>query len=236
METALRGIKAVFFDLDDTLYDQMQPFRDAVHHTLPQLEMEESAAETLFRRVRHYSDRLWDKYKAGELSLEDVRIQRLTLAFDELGLGLDNEQASLLQRDYEHRQQHISLSNGAAELIGALQQKGIDTGIMTNGPYGHQWGKIRALGLDLMIPEDRIFVSDALGIAKPDPEVFHHISRIIGQPPANCLYIGDAWVNDVTASTAAGWRAIWLNRRGGNPEDAIHKPVRIVGDLRELII
>ncbi|QYR21239.1 HAD family hydrolase [Paenibacillus sp. sptzw28] len=234
MKDFLQNIRAVFFDLDDTLYDQLEPFRAAVADTMSPETAAELELGTLFRRVRHYSDRLWDSYKEGKLSLEDVRMQRLILAFGELGIEMSKETAAAIQSRYLQGQQQIMLSSGAEELIAALRQRGLDVGILTNGPVDHQMVKIRALKLDRLVPKDRIFISDAVGIAKPDPRVFEHISRVTGHLPEHCLYIGDAWENDVITSLEAGWRAIWLSRRGFRP-DTGHQPAMIISDLRELL-
>ncbi|WP_274648906.1 HAD family hydrolase [Paenibacillus humicola] len=226
-------IEAVFFDLDDTLYDQLDSFRGAVEDTLPAdlwagLEMDE-----LFRRVRYYGDRLLDRYAAGKLTFKELRVQRMILAFADLGIALDERQAETLQTRYRNGQQRIKLSPGAGELIAALQRGGLDVGILTNGPVDHQMNKIRSLGLDAVIQPGRLFISDALGIAKPDPRVFLQVSEITGHAPERCLYVGDAWVNDVTGPLEAGWHSIWLNKRGDAPSSG-HRPDRIVGALEDI--
>lgn len=232
----INTIEAVFFDLDDTLYDQLEPFRYAVGSVLPEVagNGRDFPLDAVFRRVRHYSDRLWDKYTDGELDLEEMRRQRLQFAFEEFGLALDAPTADALQASYLHGQGQIQLSPGAAELIAGFRDRGLDVGILTNGPVNHQMGKIIALKLEKIIPADRIFISDAVGIAKPDPRVFTHISRNTGHQPEQCLYIGDAWLNDVTASVEAGWHVAWINRRGTVP-DTHHEPDLIVEELQHLL-
>lgn len=236
MEFNMNTIEAVFFDLDDTLYDQLAPFCYAVGRVLPEVAENERdfPLDAVFRRVRHYSDRLWDTYTDGELGLEEMRRQRLQFAFEEFGLALDASTADALQASYLYGQGQIQLAPGAAELITGLKDRGLDVGILTNGPVNHQMGKIISLKLEQMIPGDRIFISDAVGIAKPDPRVFAHISRKTGHQPEMCLYIGDAWLNDVTASIEAGWHVAWINRRGTVP-DTHHEPVLIVEELLELL-
>ncbi|MBW7474939.1 HAD family hydrolase [Paenibacillus oenotherae] len=229
-------IEAVFFDLDDTLYDQLEPFRNAVGDILPEVARDGQSfpLDAVFRRVRHYSDRLWDQYTAGGLDLEEMRRQRLIFAFEEFGLRLDGTVADALQARYLYGQGRIQLAPGAAELMAEFIAQGLDVGIITNGPVNHQMGKILALKLEQIIPADRIFISDAVGIAKPDPRIFTHISRTTGHLPERCLYIGDAWLNDVTASVEAGWHVAWINRRGTVP-DSHHEPGLIVEQLHELL-
>lgn len=88
-----------------------------------------------------------------------------------------------------------------------LIETGYRVGIITNGPEDYQWNKIRGLGLDRKIPEDRIFISGALGIAKPDPEIFAYANRKTGKEAQASLYIGDAMEKDIAGALAAGWQA-----------------------------
>lgn len=75
---------AVFFDLDDTLYDHLVPFREAVREVLAPDEGKLDYAE-LFYTVRHHSDLLWPKYLRGEMELEETRVLRLELALPSTG-------------------------------------------------------------------------------------------------------------------------------------------------------
>jgi HAD superfamily hydrolase (TIGR01509 family) len=53
---------------------------------------------------------------------------------------------------------------------------------------------------------DRFFFSCHLGVRKPDPGFYRHITRELGVPPAALLFFDDQRAN-VEAARAAGWRA-----------------------------
>ena len=56
-------------------------------------------------------------------------------------------------------------------------------------------------------------MSDAMGVAKPDPAFFARTLELIGSPPpADVAYVGDRVDNDVRPSAAAGMRAVWIRR------------------------
>lgn len=222
---------AVFFDLDDTLYDHLIPFREAVREVLQPEESSLSYAD-LFYLVRHHSDLLWPKYLQGELELEETRVMRLELAFEEYGLTINRDQAVRVQEAYIGRQYQIEMIEGVLEQLKRFLSKGHKVGIITNGPKDHQMNKIRGLGVDRLIPEDMIFISDAVGIAKPDPEIFAYVNRKTGTTPANSLYIGDTWANDVVGALEAGWKVCWYNPRGRQPATD-HKPSYIFTSYEE---
>ncbi len=171
-------IKAVYFDLDDTLYDQLQPFRLAVEstgligHATGSLHIED-----LYKRIRRHSDLLWVKHVNGEMTLEELRIKRTTSAFSDIGIEVSTEAAALLQRNYELEQSRLTLREGVQELFEQLQASGIGIGLITNGPVEHQMKKMIALELLKWVAEPNAYISDGIGIAKPDPDVFHFVRK-----------------------------------------------------------
>ncbi|TYP70656.1 HAD family hydrolase [Paenibacillus methanolicus] len=223
--------EAVFFDLDDTMYDSLSPFRKAALAVLALPA--DFPLETAYRRVRYHSDRLWEIYAEGHMELEEMRVQRVILAFHEFGLTVSREQSAAVQARYIEEQGRIELSDGVLEAIALVREAGLGLGMITNGPVEHQMAKIRALGLDRIVAADRIFISDGVGIAKPDPRIFKHVSDVTGHAQAVCLYIGDSWRNDIAGAMEAGWRSVWLNRRGAAP-DTDHAPHAEIRDISEL--
>ncbi|MBU9713814.1 HAD family hydrolase [Evansella tamaricis] len=207
--------KAVFFDLDDTLYDQLLPFKKAV---VPYLEQPDNGfIEKLFKTVRYYSDLLWMEHTKGRLALHQLRIQRLIKAFLEYGIILTDNDATDIQNTYLQNQKLIEPFDGVYPLIETLQEQNFFVGMITNGPVEHQVNKIKQLGLLNVIPMKYIFVSDAVGIAKPDKNIFLHVNKVTGKIPSNCYYVGDSWTNDVIPASEAGWTSIWYNYRNRNP-------------------
>lgn len=81
-------------------------------------------------------------------------------------------------------------------------------GLVTNGGVKTQRLKLRASGLEFLFPNERIWISEALGIAKPDPIVFDHVCRELGVRSTRCVHIGDSLENDYIAARRAGLAAI----------------------------
>lgn len=231
---------AVFFDVDDTLYDHLQPFRAALEETLG--TGPDFPYEPAYHRMRYYSDFL--SAEAGGTPthgrvLESMRTERFVRSLGEFGLLLTPEQAAAVQSAYLNRQFDIRPFPGALELIGALQARGAIVGVITNGPPEHQWMKIRALGADRLIPAELVFISGAVGLTKPDVRLFELIAGKLGKAPDQCCYIGDSWRNDVVGAAGAGWRVIWFNHRGVRPESEPyprHEPVTDYAELTRLLL
>lgn len=228
--------KGIFFDVDDTLYDHLAPFRDAVQEVAhPGGAFPYEAA---YHRMRYYSDMLSVELGGagtaayGE-AVEDMRRRRFQLALAEFGIQLTLEEAEAVQQTYLDRQYNITMFEGARELLKKLADAGHVVGLITNGPAEHQMNKIAAMRLGDLIPEERLFVSGAVGWDKPDPRIFHHVNRLTGTVPEGSYYIGDSWRNDVVGALAAGWHVIWFNHRSVGPESE-HQPQHTVTSYGEL--
>lgn len=232
-------IQAVFFDLDDTLYDHLAPFQGAlmdILHTPAQFPYEEA-----YHQMRYYSDLLSHRFggtPTTEPELSQLRHGRFQMALEKFSIHLTEEQAAAMQQAYYDKQFENVLFDGAKELIQALQANDIFVGIITNGPLPHQMKKIDGLKIKQLIPLEHIFVSGDVGITKPDRGIFDHVASKFGLTPEHCYYIGDSWRNDVVGALSADWNAIWFNHRSVEPASN-HNPhfvVKSYAELHDLLI
>ncbi|MFC6334557.1 HAD family hydrolase [Paenibacillus septentrionalis] len=209
--------KAIFFDVDDTLYDHLIPFRTAVQPWTEQLHA--FPYEQAYQRMRFYSDMLsLELGGAGQMEEGDstnlMRRKRFQLALKEFSIELTEQEAERVQQAYLACQFNIVCYEGAKELLIELQEQGHEVGLLTNGAEAHQWKKIQALGMDKIIPKQRIFISGVYGMDKPDPGIFQLINRETGIAAKQSIYVGDSWRNDVVGANQAGWQVVWFNCRG----------------------
>ena len=172
--------------------------------------MKSFSVEDIYKSFRVSSDLLWEQYSAGELSLAELRIQRIILALKPFNVHITREEAAQFQDEYEVQSNRLKLFPEVPKLSTALKDKGYRLGILSNGPTEHQLKKITSLGLTQFIMSHFIFISDELGIAKPDPAIFNIVAKKVNYQPKELLYIGDTWANDVAAPIEAGWQAIWF--------------------------
>ncbi|QHW31820.1 HAD family hydrolase [Paenibacillus rhizovicinus] len=231
--------KAIFFDVDDTLYDHLIPFRKAVEQVAgPLHSLEDFPFAAAYHRLRYHSDMLsLELGGAGAMeagaATENMRLRRFRLTLAEFGIALTEAQAEAMQAAYIGCQYDITMFEGARELIAKLASEGWIVGLITNGAPAHQQRKIEAMRLDDLIPRERQLISGALGWDKPDPRVFRHANELTGTTPANSVYVGDSWRNDVVGAAEAGWRVIWFNHRGAERETG-HEPAHEVSSYAEL--
>ncbi|GEQ48363.1 HAD family hydrolase [Tetragenococcus koreensis] len=204
-------MSAVIFDLDDTLYDQLEPFKRAVQKDLL---FPEAQIEDLYLFSRRFSDEVFHLTHTGKMKVEDMHIYRMQNACAQFGMNLTLEQALRFQEDYAYFQGQIELFEDAKETLSYCQQYNIPVGLITNGPTDHQWAKVQQLGLVNWIAEENIFISSAIGFSKPDIKLFEYAEQAMGLDKRDTYYIGDSYENDINGAKNAGWKAIWRNHRG----------------------
>jgi putative hydrolase of the HAD superfamily len=94
----------------------------------------------------------------------------------------------------------------------ALRDAGFLLGVVSN------WDHRLPLLLDrlgLVQYFDAVAYSAAVGVEKPNPEIFLHCTRRLGVTPAQTLHVGDRVLEDVEGALAAGIRALKVDRRLG---------------------
>jgi phosphoglycolate phosphatase len=94
-----------------------------------------------------------------------------------------------------------SLFDGVAELLDALDARGLRWGIVTNKAARFTVPVVEALHLARRAAT--VVSGDTTPHPKPHPEPLFHAARALGLPPARCAYVGDD-LRDITAGNAAG--------------------------------
>ncbi len=88
-----------------------------------------------------------------------------------------------------------------------LGERGYRVAIIANQP-ARRHAELQALGID---PEV-MAMSDAIGVAKPDPAFFVRVLDLLHAEAQDVVYVGDRVDNDVVPAAAAGLRAVWIRR------------------------
>ncbi|MGT2929325.1 HAD family hydrolase [Streptococcus dentasini] len=221
---------ALYFDVDDTLYDQSVPFRRAFCKNFSF----DIPIESLYKVSRRLSDTVFEPSENGQISMQEMHIYRIKEALKKFGYRISDEEALRFQKDYENYQKKITLSPQIKAMLAQLAESGVTLGVITNGPKGHQQQKIKQLGLQEWFLSERIIISSDVGVAKPDQAIFDLAYHAISLPLSQCYYIGDSFENDVKGAKGAGWKSIWFNRRDNSLFEGDLRPDKIVSSEEEL--
>lgn len=196
-------MKAMLFDLDDTLY--------------PEIDFVKSG----FRVVADY---LGSKYNLNKDSLLTQMLEKLQkegrgkifnhLLYD-LGLYSEKE-VNFLVNLYRSHQPTIHLYNDAIPTLSHLRQIGIRLGIVTDGMASVQNNKIAALSLKCLF--DVIICSDELGREcwKPSIIPYQTALDLLQVLPPEATYVGDDPSKDFISPNCMGMLTIQVKRQRQN--------------------
>ncbi len=224
----MRRIDLVLFDLDDTLHDDTYAYQSAAEEVAREVAAEHGIdALALKSAYVAESEGFWQRLSPLDLTvkLAGLRASMWQAALDSVGAGGDPELAQRSAERYnDYRRKYFTLFPGAVELLRALRGRGIKLGIVTNGLSETHREKIALLQIGEYF--DAIFLSDEVGMVKPDPLLFAHACRTLGGAPAHGAMVGDRYDRDIRGAIEAGLYTIWLNVRdeelppGVTPPDA----------------
>lgn len=229
--------KAVFFDLDDTLFDHLYSTRQGLQticQTYPCFQ--QHPVEVLFADYTRLLDEVHLLVLQGSLTKEESRIERFRRFFLLHSAEIENLPAAIEHAARLHRatyQASCQVVAGALPLLEYLHGK-VKIAVVTNNIVATQVEKLRHLQLAHLI--DELVVSEEVGFIKPDPRIFQVALQRIGCTAQDVVMIGDAWKADVLGATRAGMRAIWLNRTGmACPDPALAVEIASLEPFEEVL-
>jgi len=219
----LGGVRAIYFDLDDTLCGYWDASKSALKLTFERHGPDGYEAVDL---IRHWAAAFQEfaptlkqtKWFEGYLQKgEPTRTEqmRLTLA----RLGIENEDlASLLSQAYmEERDRALVLFPDAIEVLDLLKSR-YPLGLITNGPADVQRQEIGTLAIESYF--QNIFIEGEMGEGKPSRAVFERAASVVNCEPHEMLMVGNNYGHDVRAALEFGWHAVWVRRDSDAPPHA----------------
>lgn len=226
-------IKAVIFDLDDTLYDykalERAAFECVGELVRERLGVSEEQCEEAFMRARQAT-----KAKLGETATSHSRM----LYFQKTLEYLDIRPLYLALEMYETYWgfflDNMLLYPGVRELLEALHEKYIRVGVCTDLLAHIQHRKLRRLGM--MDDVDCLVTSEEAGVEKPAPGIFHLCLEKLRLPAEEVCFVGDNLERDVKGAMAAGLQAVWFHpeSEGDLRERMMRDDIDVVANYKEL--
>ncbi len=191
----------VAFDLDDTLYNEIDYLQSAYHEIA--VYAATNAGRDLSEGERVYEDMLRAYRNRGNA------FQRLNEA-----LNAHTPVDTYLQMYRSHRP-NIHLAPEVRETLDALSAAGCTLALITDGRSLQQRNKIAALGLDRWIADADIVISEEIGSEKPDEANYHRLMEL-HPDAARFVYVGDNPKKDFLAPNKLSWTTVCLLDNGEN--------------------
>jgi HAD superfamily hydrolase (TIGR01549 family) len=231
----MNGIKVILFDLDDTLYDFAASWEIAMKETMRKHPLTaDLETEALYSRFEYYSHCLWSMQEEKKVTFNQYRRLRLSNTLKDFGREIDNDVSDDFNELFFSKSlEAIKPSDIVIKLLETLSHE-CRLGIITNGPADISYKKVIRLGIDHLIPENAVFVSEVVGYTKPDRRIFDKALQHFGINPTEAMFVGDNWKADITGALDAGLSAVWINRHKTKPTTD-HQPLAEITKLEDLV-
>jgi putative hydrolase of the HAD superfamily len=226
-------ITTVVFDLDDTLYDEIEYCKSgftAVAEFLAERPQAPPAERILAA--------LWEPFSDGN------RRNTFNAALDELEISYDDKLIAELVNVYRNHIPTLKLPNDSRDVLCELRKK-YTLALITDGFLPAQQLKVQSLGIEKFFK--CIVYTEQLGreFWKPSPAGFEKIIEILNAKPENMVYIGDNEKKDFIAPNKLGSFTVQLirparlhtkvsNDPNGHAQHVIHEIIRLPALLDKL--
>lgn len=205
MANRLDSIKAIFFDVDNTLLDFTACSKTAMELAIKDFGYD--SLPELYPTFRRINDALWVKIEKQEMTRTEQKNIRWKLIFGELGLSLDGKE---FEKAYHRHFDSIGiLIDGAKEILGYLHGR-FPLYIASNADFEVQ--KIRLKNAGLLDYFEDIFTSERMGTPKPSGAFFENcFSFLPNISPSEVLFVGDSLEADMVGGIGFGLITCWFN-------------------------
>lgn len=200
-------IKVILWDVDGTLLDFKSAEKVAIRQCFASHNMGECTDEML-KNYSAINKKYWEALERGEIAKPEVLVGRFREFFTSEGLPVGN--AESFNQEYQVRLgDTVVFCDNAFELVkkykGVVKQYAV-----TNGTKVAQDKKLKNSGLDKLF--DGIFISDVLGVEKPNIGFFDKVFEVIGHfEQKEILIVGDSLTSDMCGGNNAGILTCWYN-------------------------
>jgi putative hydrolase of the HAD superfamily len=205
----VKELKAIFFDIDDTLFSTSDFARTARRASVRAmidagLQAEEKQCyNELLEVIREFGSNF------------PRHFEKLLLRYPRERLSEVNPSiicASGVVAYHQTKDNELKPYPDVEKTFRLLNEWGVLVGIITAGLAAKQAEKLVRLGLLKYIDRRAIYITDQVGIGKPNTKLYLTACRSLDLEPQQCMYVGDRPLDDIDPAGAIGMVTV-LNRR-----------------------
>jgi putative hydrolase of the HAD superfamily len=252
-------VKAIFFDLDDTLLWDQKSIKEAFNRTcMKAKERYGVITELLEEAVREAARELYSSYEffpftqmiginpfeglwgnfldnhSDFIKMKEMvpiyRTNAWTLGLQKMGINDPVFGYELGELFPEERRKAPFVYEETFSILDALKGK-YQMLLLTNGSPDLQNTKLEITS-ELVPYFDQIVISGEFGRGKPDPTIFDHALSRISLQKNEVIMVGDNLMTDILGANRAGIKSVWINRHHKERNEVI--PTYEIQHLEEL--
>ncbi|HHQ44724.1 MAG TPA: TIGR02253 family HAD-type hydrolase [Candidatus Altiarchaeales archaeon] len=219
-------IKAVLFDLDNTLIDFISMKRSASR----------AAAKAMVKaglnaKPKELSKELFDFYLDYGIESDDAFTKFLE---KKVGVAEPKILAAGLNAYLKEKYLHLKPYPGVLETLAKLQKKGLKIGLVSDGLRLKAWMRLNEAGLDKYF--DTVITYEDTGEKKPSKKPFLNACKALNVKPNECLMVGDWPEKDIEGAKALGMTTVLAGYGGRSTKQvkADYK-IKMINELEDIV-
>ena len=218
-----RKYKIIVFDLDDTLFKEIDYLKSGYHHIASLVSNVYIAEDGVYQLMLN-------TYLQGGDSFATV-VQKY---------GFRSFSVEWMQGVYRNHKPKISLDDDTKDMLDRLKTNGVKLGVITDGRTRQQQNKMDALELSKYMDKNDIVINVKADRFKPDRRSFRHFMNKYGEF-CDYWYVGDNTDKDFLAPNSLGWTTVCLLDDGMNihkqcfDKDPIYLPKYKISRIGEIL-
>ena len=230
---ALRMLKAIFFDIDDTLYSTTEFAARARRAAVEALRTHgvRLPTEILLRELEEVISEFSSNYE------HHIDKLLLRLPHDAApGINPAILVAAAVRSYHDAKRDALRPFDDVPPALRRLAATSLIRGVITTGLQVKQAEKLLRLGLYPYLTPSAIFISDQIGISKPNPKLFQRACDDLRLSPSECIHVGDHPAHDIDPANAIGMITVLTCRNTKHAQEpSKSSPRHSVSDLTELL-
>lgn len=216
-------VKAIIFDLDDTLINYGGVTKQAWYLTCGELIENfniDYSSDVLAEQILKVNNSIWsdeEKRPKGNFSFMEVRKKIVTEALASFDIK-DAAVIEFLVSNYSrNKQAAVYVYEDVHETLCKLKERGYIICLLTNGDTETQRNKLKRFNLGSLF--DYVFIDGEQGVHKPEREAYYNVLNTCHIKADEACMIGDNYLWEVEAPKKYGLNAILINRTNSIPDD-----------------
>ncbi|MBE6051567.1 MAG: noncanonical pyrimidine nucleotidase, YjjG family [Clostridium sp.] len=220
--------KVILFDADDTLFDFQKSEKKAFEKSMKEF-CNDYDENFHFATYKEINTAIWKEFENGLITQSNLKVERFKRLGVKLNIVFDEE---IFAASYMNHLGSCSyLLEGADELVKDLSKQ-YTLAIITNGLTKVQERRIKQSEIATFFKN--IVISEELGIAKPNAEIFEHALTNLGDfKKEEVLMVGDSLNSDIRGGINANIDTCWFNPNNLENKTNV-KPTYQVANFKEL--
>ena len=215
-------IKAVIFDLDNTLIDFIKMKREATRAAAYAM-----VGAGLEANRDQLADELFDYYLNYDIESDDAFLKYLQEKHGNVDYRV---LAAAVNAYLKEKALRLEPYPNVIATLEELRKRGLKLAVVTDGLRLKAWMRLSAAGLDKYF--DTVVTFDDTGKKKPAKEPFMKASEELHVRPEECLMVGDWPEKDMIGAKAAGMMTCWA-KYGSHVREG--KADIVIGEVAELL-